>query len=217
MGTGRQATGLFLAFPICAYPTVPRTAVSLIPIVLQFFRVSPKGNQPWILNESTDAEAPILWPPDVESWLIGKDPDAGKDWRQEEKGTTEDEILQMASSTQWTWVWANSGRQWRTRKPGVLQSLGSQSQTLLSNWTRRFLPEDHGGLDYAVFFWKTKITPPDKYSPSYAPSTAAETTSYPQNLFHHLFQQNYKKRNAFWRPLTSKHTTLHVNSLKTIP
>ena len=50
--------------------------------------VNAKGNQPWICFGRTDAkaEAPILWPPDVKSWLIGKDPDAGKDWRQEEKG-----------------------------------------------------------------------------------------------------------------------------------
>ena len=44
--------------------------------------VNPKGNQPWIFIGRTDAEAPILWPPDAKSWLIGKDPDAGKDWRQ---------------------------------------------------------------------------------------------------------------------------------------
>ena len=56
--------------------------------------VNPKGNQPWIFIGRTDAEAegPVLWPPDVKSWLIGKDPDAEEDWRQEEKGTTEDEI-----------------------------------------------------------------------------------------------------------------------------
>ena len=54
----------------------------------------PKGNQSWIFIGRTDAEAetPILWPPDAKNWLIGKDPDAGKDWRQEEKGTTEDEM-----------------------------------------------------------------------------------------------------------------------------
>ena len=54
--------------------------------------VSPKGNQSWIFIGRTDAEAPILWPPDGKSWLIWKDPDAGKDWRQE-KGMTEDEIV----------------------------------------------------------------------------------------------------------------------------
>ena len=57
--------------------------------------VHPKGNQSWILIGKTDAEAesPILWLPDAKNWLIGKDPDAGKDWRWEEKGTTEDELL----------------------------------------------------------------------------------------------------------------------------
>ena len=56
--------------------------------------VNPKGNQPWIFIGGTDAEAeiPVLWPPDMKSWLIGKDPDAGKDWGQEEKGTKEDEM-----------------------------------------------------------------------------------------------------------------------------
>ena len=57
--------------------------------------VIPKENQPWIFFGKADAkaEAPILRPPDVKSWLIGKDPDAGKDWRQEEKWTTEDEMV----------------------------------------------------------------------------------------------------------------------------
>ena len=57
--------------------------------------VNPKGNQPWILIERTDAEAetPIFWPPDVKSWVTGKDPDAGKDLRQEDKGMTEDEMF----------------------------------------------------------------------------------------------------------------------------
>ena len=57
--------------------------------------VNPKGNQFWIVigRIDTEAEAPILWPPDAKSWLNGKDPDAGKDWGQEEKGATEDEII----------------------------------------------------------------------------------------------------------------------------
>ena len=57
--------------------------------------VHPKGNKSWIFIGRTDAETetPILWPPDAKSWLICKDPDAGKDWRQEEKGTTEDEMV----------------------------------------------------------------------------------------------------------------------------
>ena len=57
--------------------------------------VNPKGNQPWLFIGRTDAEAetPILWPHDMKSWLIRKDPDAGKDWRQEEKGTTENKMV----------------------------------------------------------------------------------------------------------------------------
>ena len=61
--------------------------------------VDPKGNQSWVFVGRTDAEAetPILWPPDVKSQLIGKDPDAGKDRRQEEKGTTEDEMVAITN------------------------------------------------------------------------------------------------------------------------
>ena len=55
--------------------------------------VNPKGNQPWIFIGRADAEAPILWPPDANSWLIGKDPNAGKDWGQEEKEVTEDKMV----------------------------------------------------------------------------------------------------------------------------
>ena len=88
--------------------------------------VHPKGNQSWIFIRRMDVEAetPILWPPDVKSWLIWKDPDAGKDWRWEEKETTEDEMGWMGSLTQWTWVWVNSGSWWWTGRSGVLQSMG---------------------------------------------------------------------------------------------
>ena len=55
--------------------------------------VDPKGNQPWIFIGTTDAESLILGPPDVKSQLTGKDPDSGKDWNQEDKGTTEDQMV----------------------------------------------------------------------------------------------------------------------------
>ena len=57
--------------------------------------VNPEGNQPWVFigRADAEAEAPVLWPPDVKSWLIWKDPDAGKDWRQEDEGMTEDEMV----------------------------------------------------------------------------------------------------------------------------
>ena len=55
--------------------------------------VNPKGNQSWLFIGRTDAHTPIFWPPHAKNWLIGKDPDAGKDWRKEENGTTEDEMV----------------------------------------------------------------------------------------------------------------------------
>ena len=86
--------------------------------------VNLKGNQPCIFTKRTDTEAEAtIWPHNVKSWLIRKDPDAGKDWRQE-KGMTDDRW--MAAPTQWTWVWASSRGWWWTGKPGVLQSMGLQ-------------------------------------------------------------------------------------------
>ena len=75
--------------------------------------VHPKGDQSWVFTGRTDVEAatPALWPPHAKSWLIREDPDAGKDWGQEEKGTTEYEMVGWASPTQCTWVWVNS-RSW---------------------------------------------------------------------------------------------------------
>ena len=100
--------------------------------------VNPKGNQSWIVIGRTDAEAetPILWPPDAKSQLIGKDPDAGKDWTQEEKRMTEDEMVGWHHQLNGHEVWANSGRWWGTGKPGVLQSGGSQ-RVRLSDWTKK--------------------------------------------------------------------------------
>ena len=90
--------------------------------------VNPKGNQFWIFIGRTDAEteAPILWPPDGKKWPIGKAPDAGKDWEQEEKGTTEYEMV--------GWHHQLNGHGFEQAlevgdgqgKPGVLQSMGSQ-------------------------------------------------------------------------------------------
>ena len=95
--------------------------------------VHPGGNQSWIFTGRTDAEAeiPILWPPDAKNWLIWKDPDAGKDWRQEEKGTTGWDDW-MPSLTQWTWVWVGFRSWWWTGWPGMLQSMGLQ--TVRHDW-----------------------------------------------------------------------------------
>ena len=110
--------------------------------------VNPKGNQSWILIGRIDAkaESSILWPPDTKNWLLGKDPDAGKDWRQEEKGTTEVEVVGWHHPTQWTWVWESSGSLWWTEKPDVLQSMGSQwvrhNRATELNGTETFRCED---------------------------------------------------------------------------
>ena len=96
--------------------------------------VHRKGNQSCIFIGRTDAgaETPIPWPPDAKNWLIWKDPDTGKEQRQEEKGMSEDENGWMASLTQWKWVWVNSRSWWWTGRPDVLQSMGSQRVT--HNW-----------------------------------------------------------------------------------
>ena len=71
--------------------------------------VNPKGNKPWIFIGRTEAEAetPILWPPEAKSWLIGKDPDAGKDWGKEGKGLTEDEVV--------GWHHPHNGHEYKTQ------------------------------------------------------------------------------------------------------
>ena len=89
--------------------------------------VHPKGDQSWVFIGRTDVEAetPILWLPNLKSRLLWKDPDAGKDWRQEEKGMAGWNGW-VASLTQWTWVWASSRSLWWTGKPGLLESMGLQ-------------------------------------------------------------------------------------------
>ena len=100
--------------------------------------VNPKGNQPWIFTGRTDdeAEAPVLWPADAKSWLVGKDPHARKDWRQKEKGAQSMRWLDRCS-----WIWKTPTREWRTGKPGVLQSMGLQSWIWLSNWKTTIIPQ----------------------------------------------------------------------------
>ena len=77
----------------------------------EFQPVHPKGNQSWIFTGKADAEAetPILWPPDRKNWLIGKDPDAGKELKAGGEGNDRGWDGWMASPTWWTWVWVSSG------------------------------------------------------------------------------------------------------------
>ena len=99
--------------------------------------VHPKGNQSWLFIGRIDveAEAPILWPHDLKNWLIGKDPDAGKDWRQEEKGTTEDEMV--------GWHHRLDGREFE-QAPGVGD--GQESLACCRSWGHRI-----------TYDWATKL------------------------------------------------------------
>ena len=101
--------------------------------------VNPKGNWSWLFIGRTyaEAETPVLWPPDAKNCFIRKDPDTGQDWKQEENGMTEDEIVRWHH---WLsgWIWASSGSWWSTGKPGVLQSSWGHKESDMTeqlNWT----------------------------------------------------------------------------------
>ena len=113
--------------------------------------VHPKGNQSWMYIGRTDVEAetPIVWPPDMKSWLIGKDPDAWRDWGQEEKGTTEDEMvgsitdsIDMGLGELWKLVLDRQA--WCAAIHGV-----ARSRTRLSDWT-----ELNWNLFWSDFYWR---------------------------------------------------------------
>ena len=128
-------------------------------------QVYPKGNQPWIFIGRTDAEAPLLWPPNVQSQFIRKDPDAEKDWRQEEKGTTEDKMVgwhhrlnghefEKAPGDGEGQVWRvccslsrhkeSDKTEWlnnSNRKPLILSSMSFQSQLQLILSSYRYFPD----------------------------------------------------------------------------
>ena len=112
--------------------------------------VHSKGDQSWVFIGRTDAKAEtwILWPPHVKSWLIAKDPDAGRDLGQEEKGTTEDEMAgwhHRLDGHEFEWIPGVDDGQ------GVLRFVGSQSQTRLSDWTELKIKEKPVRRDREAF------------------------------------------------------------------
>ena len=115
--------------------------------------VNSKGNQPWIFIEKTDAEAeaPILWPPYAKSWLIGKDPDTGKDWGQEEKGTTEDEMI--------GWHHRLNGQEFEQtlgdgEGQGVSHKESDRTWPLINNNNRQDICKSLKGGDFKNNYWK---------------------------------------------------------------
>ena len=108
-----------------------------VPLTAEIQLVHPKGNQSWIFTGRTDTEAetPVHWPPDVKNWLTGKVPDAGKDWIREEKGTTEDEMVEWhhwldGREFEWAQGVVMDMEAWRAAVHGV-----TKSWTWLSDWT----------------------------------------------------------------------------------
>ena len=103
-----------------------------------------KRNQPWVLFGRTDSEAPTLWPPDVNSWLIGKDPDAGKDWRQTGKKLTENEMVGWHHRLNGHALGQTLGD---SEGQGSLESQGvTKSQTQLGDWTKNLF--NKSGLSF---------------------------------------------------------------------
>ena len=126
----------------------------------EFQPVHSEGDQPWDFFGRNDAKAetPVLWPPHAKCWLTGKDPDAGRDWGQEEKGTTEDEMAGWHH-----WVWVNSGSWWWTGRPGKLRFTGSQRvghdwATPLS-WTECEIDQRPVLLKMVFPLWSTSAKP----------------------------------------------------------
>ena len=153
--------------------------------------VHHKGNQSWIFTGRTGAEAPILWPPDVKNWLIWKDPDAGKDWKWEEKGTTEDEMV--------GWHHRHNGHEFE-EVPGFGDGQGSLS------WTSMDCVLQSMGSQRVRYDWATELNWTELMASPFQFSTfqMAQVLTFPimndppENwMFVNSYRNNYKKQNLF--------------------
>ena len=111
----------------------------------------PKGDQSWVFIGRTDAEVerPILWPPHAKSWLIGKDPDGGRDWGQEQKGTPEDEMAgwhHRLDVHEFEWIWELV----MDRRSGVLRFMGLQG--VGHDWVTELNWTEQGNKMLVIFF-----------------------------------------------------------------
>ena len=122
----------------------------------EFKPVNPKGDQSWIFIGRMDieAETPILWLPDTKNLLTRKDPDTGKDWRQEEKETSQDKIIGWHHRQ--AWVWANSRNWWWTGKSGMLQSMGLQR--IWHDWATELDRTEWSSLKFRVPYSATRAS-----------------------------------------------------------
>ena len=124
--------------------------------------VHPKGDQSWVFIGRTDVEAetPILWPPDAKSWLIWKDPDAGKDWRQEEKGTTEDEMAgwhHRLNGHEFAWTpGAGDGQGGLACCDSWVRKESDMAERL--NWIEPWKPTDNLKILLYLFSWMTRTS-----------------------------------------------------------
>ena len=148
--------------------------------------VNPKGNQPWITGR-TGAEVPILWPPDVKSQLVGKDPDTGKDWGQERKRVTEDEMVGChhwlnGHEFEQTWETVKDREAWSASVHWV-----TQSQTRLSDWT---IPPPTHNVIISIASWPN----PNHYS------NCRHLCSRYSRLKEHIWEaQRIHTGNIFWK------------------
>ena len=121
--------------------------------------VNSKGNQPWIFIGRTDAEAeaPILWPPGAKSWLIGKDPDAGTDWEQEEKGVTEDEMVGWYHWLNWHEFEEISGDSEGQGSLVCCTPWDVKNWTQLGDWTEKVMAPHSSTLAWKIPWWRSLV------------------------------------------------------------
>ena len=123
--------------------------------------VNPKGSQPWIFIGRTDAEDPTVWPPDAKSWLIGKAPDAGKDWGQEDKGMTEDEMGITDSMD------VSLSKLWETVKWSLAAAYGvAESDMTLQLNMKLFLPVMSTSINPGSAPWSQTVFPENPLHPT---------------------------------------------------